>query len=247
MLKTLNKIKNKLNKYSNPLGSLNSHLALKKLADGDYEVEKNVKYYCQFASPKLAKDILEKRISAKDDSNWQDFGFLKSEEYEFWCWRACAIICLKMIIDTIGDRNETVKNLIDKSIKLGGYIAHDKKGKLIDKGWYYKPLIALSKEYQLDGKLFSFLSVQNICKEILNKHYVIASVNPEVIRYDKDESDIIGGHVVLVYGFRWDKGKCAGFYLHNPSGKNKKTQIAFIPIATFRKAFAERGFSLWKK
>lgn len=220
---------------------------MRKLEDGDYKVQNSVKYYCQFASPELTKDILEKRISAKADPRWKEFGFLSPEEYDFWSWRACAIICLKMIIDTVLNKNEQVKDLTDEGINLGGYISHDNTGKLVDKGWYYKPLIALAKKHHLHGKLFSSLSIKNICKEILNKHFVIASVNPEVIRYDKTESDTIGGHVVLVYGFRWSHGECAGFYLHNPSGKIEETRIAFIPIDIFQKAFAKKGFSIWKK
>jgi len=136
--------------------------------------------------------------------------------------------------------------LTDAGIQLGGYISHDKNGKLIDKGWYYKPLIRLAAKYDLKGKLFSSLSIQNVCAEILKKHFVVASVNPEVIRYDKAESDGIGGHVVLVHGFKWENGVCAGFYLHNPSGKAEKTRIAFIPINVFKKAFASKGFGIWK-
>ena len=219
---------------------------MRKLADGDYKVRDSVKYYCQFASPELTKDILEKRISAQDDPRWQEFGFSKPEEYEFWSWRACAIICLKMIIDTTSSRNESVKELIEEGVRLGGYISHDKNNKLVDKDWYYKPLVDLAKKYHLDGKLHSSLSVQNICKEIINKHFVIASVNPEVIRYDKTESDSIGGHVILIHGFKWQDGKCTGFYLHNPSGKSEETRIAFIPIDVFKKAFAKKGLSLWK-
>ena len=229
------------------LSIFGSYISLRNLLDGDYKVTNSVKYYCQFASPELAKPILEKRISAKDDPDWKDFGFLEPEEYEFWCWRACAIICLKMIIDTVNLESDTVSNLVSKGVKLGGYIAYDKSGTLVDKGWYYKPLINLANKYNLDGKLFSHLSIQDICKEILNKHYVIASVNPEVIRYDIEKSDVIGGHVVLIHGFKWNNGKCKGFYLHNPSGKSKETQIAFISMDVFKKAFAERGFCLWEK
>lgn len=247
MLKTLQKIRNKTSIWLNSFSSIKDHFSLRKLTDGDYKVRDSVKYYCQFASPELTKDILEKRISAKDDPLWKDFGFSKPEEYEFWCWRACAIICLKMIIDTLYEKNEEIKYLINEGIKLGGYISHDTKGKLVDKGWYYKPLIKLAKKFNLDGKLFSTISTQNICKEILDKHFVIVSVNPEIIRYDTVKSYYAGGHVVLVYGFRWSNSKCTGFYIHNPSGKNNETRIAFIPIDVFEKAFAKKGFSIWKK
>ncbi len=247
MLKALRKTRNKINKFFNSFINLKDNFYLKKLQNGDYKVTDSLKYYSQFASPELVKDILEKRISAKDDPRWQEFGFSKPEEYEFWSWRACGIICIKMIIDTAWDKNEKIKDLIEEGIKLGGYVSHDKNGNLIDKGWYYKPLINLAKKYNFTGKVFPHLSIQNICREILKKHFVVVSVDPGLIRYDEVKSDFKGGHVVLVYGFKWENKKCMGFYLHNPSGKSEETRKAFIPTDVFKKAFAGRGFSIWKK
>ena len=246
MFKMLRKIKNIFKKTLKSFTNLREYFYLKKLSDGDYKVSDSVKYYCQFASPELAEDILEKRIWAQEDPRWQEFGFETAEEYAFWSWRACGIICLKMIIDTVNNRNEKVKDLLKRGIELGGYVSHDKNGKLIDKGWYYKSLISLAGEHSFKGKIFSHLSVQNICREISNKHFVIASVDPGLIRFDEVESQYKGGHVVLVWGFKWENKRCAGFYLHNPSGKNEKTRRAFVSIEVFRKAFAERGFSAWE-
>lgn len=246
MLKVLRKTKNTLTKFLKYLTTLKDYLSLRKLSNGDYKVLNSVKYYCQFASPELVEDILEKRISAQEDPRWREFGFETAEEYAFWSWRACGIICLKMIIDTVGNSNEKVKDLLERGIELGGYVSHDKNGKLVDKGWYYRALIKLAGKYGFLGKIFSHLSVQNICREILSKHFVIASVDPGLIRFDEVESQYKGGHVVLVYGFKWEHKSCVGFYLHNPSGKSEETKKAFVPIDVFKKAFAERGFSVWK-
>ncbi len=245
MSNILRRIRKKCNHFLKSFKDLRNYFYLRKISSGDYMVANSVRYYCQFASPELTDDILEKRISAQDDPRAREFGFSNLEEYEFWCWRACGIICLKMIIDTVRNSNEKVKDLIYRGIELGGYVSHDKNGKLVDKGWYYKPLIKLASEYNLHGRLFSSLSVQDVCMEILDKHFVVASVDPGIIRYDKVESTFTGGHVVLVHGFKWEDGACAGLYIHNPSGKRDDTRVAFIPVDVFKKAFAGRGFSIW--
>lgn len=214
------------------------------IPSGTHRIGERLKYYSQFASPALTKDILEKKISAKQDPRWQEFGFLSLDDYEFWSWRACGIICLKMIVDSINHKSYSVRELVEEGIKLGAYIPFDNHGNLIDKGWYYKPLIELARKYSLDGEVFPQLSHKGICEEILKKHFFIASVNPEIIRYDKTEGNK-GGHLVVVHGFVWD-GNCKGFYIHNPSGKHEETRAnAFIPIETFLAAYSNRGFSLW--
>lgn len=227
------------------------YLALLKLSDGSYRIRDRVAYYCQFASPHLTKDILEKKISATEDPKWQSFGFSTPEQYEFWSWRACAIMCVKMVLDTISDTNGNteVRYLIEKGVQLGGYVAFDEQGSLVDKGWYYLPLINLSKEYGVGGEIFPYLSFPTICAQILNKHFFVASVDPKIIRGDQDRPKSgKGGHLVLVHGFEWMSGRCVGFYIHNPSGKKDETrENVFVPMELFAEAFGRRGFTLWKE
>jgi hypothetical protein len=224
---------------------------LRKLADGRYDsIKTEIPYYSQFASPELISDILDKKVQAEDDPNWRKFGFKTTDEYAFWSWRACGIMCLKMIIDTLNKTEQkSVADLLQEAVSLGGYIAHDKDGKLVDKGWFYKPLVLLANKYGISGKVKSTLSINTTCAEIIKGRLVVASVNPSVIRSDRDakEPDKAGGHLVLVHGFKWEGGKCKGFYIHNPSGRTRETQSnAFIPIERFISAFACRGMTFWK-
>jgi hypothetical protein len=47
--------------------------------------------------------------------------------------------------------------------------------------------------------------------------------------------------MVLVYGFRWQAGRCTHILLHNPSGRTADLQAgAVIPAARFQQAFAHR-------
>lgn len=225
---------------------------LSKLADGDYCIDaigKPVPYQCQVATPALVKPVLEKQRSTEDDPNWQSFGFATKEKYGFWTLRICGIACLKMALDYYGlATNRSLADLTHEGQKLGGYILYDKAGHFRDQGWFHKPLVTLGKRYGLAGRSAPLLTINQLCAHLLQKKLVIISVNPSIIRFDKTNgSEEKGGHLVLALGFRIEKGQCAGIYINNPSGKEKKTQDhAFIPLPTFTDAFNGKGIILWK-
>lgn len=214
--------------------------AIESLNDGDYLIG-NVPYQCQFASPELAKDILEKKVEAKNDPNWEVFGFPTKEESEYWAWRGCGACCVKMALDYYG-KKETLAKLVSEGVALGGYDVEK------DLGWYYKPLLELVKKHGLHGFTSSYLSKDEIAKHILNKQFSVASVSPTIIRMDKNiQSKRRSGHLVLVIGFNIENRKITGFYINNPSGKIPEMQKkAFIPISIFNAAYGERGIVLSK-
>lgn len=209
--------------------------SISSLDDGDYLIG-DVPYQCQFATPELAKDILEKRVEAKNDPNWAIFGFSTKEESEYWAWRDCGVCSLKMALDFYG-KKETIAKLVNDGVVLGGYDVEK------DLGWFYKPLLELAKKNGLRGFVAPYLSKNELAKHILNKQFVITSVSPTIIRMDKNiQSKRKSGHLVLVIGFRVKKGIITGFYINNPSGKVPEMQKkAFIPIRTFINAYRERG------
>lgn len=211
------------------------------LPDGDYLI-KNVPYQCQFASSEKAGDILEGRLDAKDDPHWAIPGFKTKEESSYWAWRDCGICCIKMVLDFYGN-NDSVAKLVKKGLELKGY---DTKK---DFGWFYQPLVNLVKEYGISGHTASSLSKQELAKHILKNRFVVASVNPSIIRLDKEiKSKEKSGHLVLVTGFQIMDKQISGFYINNPSGKIPETQQnAFIPTEIFNNAFGEQGIVLEKK
>lgn len=217
--------------------------ALRNLSDGDYLIAENIPYQCQFASPELAADILEKKIGAETDPNWKDFGFADAAEYAYWSQRLCGIACLKMTLDFYGVApGKTIAELTEECVNLGGY---ERK---TDQGWFFKSLLLQARNYGFNGFVTSRFGVYSICKLILNKRFFIASVNPLLVRFDTLITDSKpGGHLALVIGFRMKGKNLAGFFLHNPSGKTEKTRkLAFVPIEIFKKAYAKRGIALWK-
>lgn len=212
---------------------------------GDYFVKPEPPYYSQFASPTMVSDILDKKIKSTDDEKWSSFGFEEATDYDFWSWRLCGLICVKMILDAHKKApSETIALLTEKAVGLGGYDIEK------DVGWFSAPLVELAKSYGLKGKVFRHISATEIAKLILDNKFFIASVNPSVIRQDIDsvKDDEKRGHLVLVWGVKIKNGDVVGFYIHNPSGRKPTTQEkAFIPIKRFRDAFGKRGFAIWEK
>ncbi len=220
--------------------NLKAKRKLKSFQDGRYII-KNVTYACQFASPELVSDILEKKVDAANDPNWRLFGYKTKEEASYWSWRQCGICCVKMIVEYFG-YHQNIADLTQKGVELGGYDVNK------DIGWYYKPLVALLKSFNLRASVIPYLSTTELTGYTLENKLVIASVNPEIIRGDKKiTSSVKSGHLVLVVGVDIKRSKVAGFYIHNPSGKSSDMRsYAYIPIKTFVQSYGNRGIVVSK-
>lgn len=219
-----------------------------KLDAGNYFVNPIPSYISQFASRELVSDYLDKHITAEDDPLWKSFGFKLKADYNFWVQRLCGLICVKMVLDalSLSSTKETIAELTKKGVSVGGYQVYNEDGVFIDKGWFYAPLIELSKEYGVNGNVCKNLTIFNLCQNVLYNKFSIASVNPKVIRGDIDKCKTKGGHLVIILGFKWNGKKCDGFYIHNPSGREPSTQEnAYISLERFTESFAQRGFTLF--
>lgn len=216
---------------------INSVRRIKSCADGDYFVARgDVPYQRQFTTPKNTKLILEGKMKAEDDPQWQQFGFATKQEAVYWMQRGCGIACIKMLVDFTG-KILSFADLTGQGVQLGGYDTRN------DKGWYYKPLLELGKKHGLQGVTTSHCTNDELANGIIQHKFYIASVNPQIIRGDKIiTSTQKSGHLILVIGVRVTRGAVAGFYIHNPSGKSEPMrQKAFIPVSVFGQSYGNRG------
>jgi len=224
---------------------------MRHMSPGDHFVSPQPPYISQFASKELVSDILDRKRDPATDPKWTEFWFTSPRDYSFWSWRGCGLIAVKMVLDAYGAADgETMATLTGRAVDLGGYKVCDKKGDAVDKGWFYGPLVELAEEFGIDGEVHGALSEEVICRNVIDDRFTVASVHPGVVRGDCDHKPpgADGGHLVLVWGCRWTGSECAGYYIHNPSGRVEETQDrAFVPIARFREAFASRGFSLYRR
>ena len=197
---------------------------------------RNVPYQCQFPSENRVRDVLENNMPAGEDENWKTFGFDSRGEVSYWATRACGACCIKMVAE---HRAEPLllAEVIKSGVELGGYDV------ATDEGWYYKPLSNMAEMYGLSSRVEPYLPKNLLAQIVIEHNFVIASVNPQIIRGDsKITNTDKSGHLVVVLGVRVEQGRVQGFYIHNPSGKSAEMQHnAYIPVEVFDKAYGERG------
>ena len=201
-------------------------------------MQKSIPYFSQFESPELVKDIIEKKICAKDDQKWRDSGASSEEEYEFWAWKVCGITCLKMILKNRTGETHKLVELAKKAREHGAFIRGEE-----NRGLIYKPFLTyIKEEHGLEGIFFDTtkLSMLSFIKWRLSKgDDVIVSVSPSVRDSSLPTPEHKGGHLVLVTGY--DDGMKT-ISIHNPSGMHNFSQQNYkIPISDFIRFYARRG------
>jgi hypothetical protein len=238
------KLRRTLHRLVDPIRSLpnqrRASLKLRELPDGEYRAPVEVPYVPQFASPALIRAYIHDGLHGQDDPNWAVFGATDPALYTFWAHRACAIAVLKMAVDAYGTSvPRSMWDLVQQGLALGGYLAHDAAGQLVDEGWFYPALEALGAQHGLHVRGMAYASALDVCLAIREGWLVAPAVTPEIgergplRRYD--------GHFVLAYGFTWQAGRPSSLLLHNPSGRYPELQAgAVIPFSRFRAAFAHR-------
>ncbi len=228
-----------------------SRQRLRRLRPGSYFVSPMPQYLAQFATMDRVSEFLNGDAPPEQDPAWSEFGFDNVAEYSFWAPRLCGIVCAKMVIDSNAPRPApSVATLTRQGLDLGGYQVHDAEGSLVDRGWFYRPLVELARQFDFEGAVQTSIPVEELCIGVLDNRVFVVSVHPGVIRGDLDVAPqgARGGHLVVVVGFEWGESGLAGFYVHNPSGRTREFQErAFIPLMRFTAAFAGRGFWLRPK
>ncbi|HET8911954.1 MAG TPA: C39 family peptidase [Ktedonobacteraceae bacterium] len=205
-----------------------------------------IPYQAQYASPELIHDYIYAGFDGRDDPRWHEFGSEDPAEYDFWCRRSCGIACLKMAIEALAPPQQplTMMELLRQGLELGGYRVHDEQGRLVDLGWYYKPLVELGQRYGLNSSVCRTLTLEELCQRIRWGELIIASVSPKIGGREEDIPRR-GGHLVLVHGIEWEGETCKSLLLHNPSGRYEDLRAgAKIPYERFAAAFAGRGIRI---
>ncbi|HXH26268.1 MAG TPA: C39 family peptidase [Candidatus Acidoferrum sp.] len=198
-------------------------------------MHKNVPYFCQWESPELAKQILEKQISTDDDPKWKNSGAKTKEEYHDWSWSGCGMACTKMILAHRTGKTTTLVELGKKCVEYGGYTIPLETSP----GLFYKPYVEfVAKEFGWKARIAQGSTLQELMHELGKGNYFIASVSPH-IRYPQRKPKNKSGHLVLMLGYDVAKRE---LYFHNPSGISKSTQqCAAIKFTDFKKFFSGRG------
>lgn len=234
-----------LHPWLDPALSLPDHWraarALRDLPDGAYRSPVRAPYYAQFASPERIYDYIHRGYDGTHDPRWQEFGATEPGEYAFWAPRVCALACIKMAVEAFfPDRRPTLWQLVKEGLAINGYRVRDERGRWIDEGWYVHAQIHLAARYGLHAEDRAYVSPLTVCRYIRAGWLVAATVTPEIGERQPNYARY-GGHLVLVYGFDWERGRPSRYYLHNPSGRFPELQAgAILPAQQFEASFAHR-------
>ncbi len=245
MARGLADLKAQLHPILDPWLSLSDHRrarrALAELPDGEYHAVVHAPYYAQFASPALIHAYIHDDYDGTQDPQWRSFGADDPEEYAFWAPRICALACVKMAVEAFfPSMQPPLWKLVQQGLGHGGYTVRDGQGRWVDEGWTVHAQMALAADYGLQAAGRGYVSPLSICQAIHAGALVAASVTPELGERDPQPGRY-GGHLVLVTGFEWQRGRPAVYIVHNPSGRYPELQAgARIPAARFEAAFAHR-------
>lgn len=212
---------------------------------GEYFISGKPNYLSQFVRILPPSIKVDEPLTNKEDI--EKYGAKDSEEFTFWAWRNCGIICVKMILDAkkVG-KNKTIMDLTREGIDLGGYITFE-DGKLVDKGWFHSALSSLLNKYGIKSYLKKWQTIESVAKDILNNKYVIISVRVpgrSSIKndgsFDPKKDAKYGGHLVLATGVKMNGKRVEGIYVHDPRGLETYQEDTWIPAKTFKKIFSSR-------
>ncbi|HYK91860.1 MAG TPA: alanine racemase [Acidobacteriota bacterium] len=147
---------------------------------------------------------------------------------------ASGLDCLKVAADAcyraLGWQKETsLQALLARGIEIQGHIE--------GVGWIHTKVAELAREQSVESFCREGLSINQLCRKLLEDRLVLASVNPGF--QQGEDKKPRGGHFVIVYGFEWDGGKCAGFYVYDML--NSAGGEGFVSADAFRRAFSGRA------
>lgn len=201
-----------------------SKLRLAGLEPGEYYTKAIPMYISQLAGAKRGKiDGFYGKIL--DDNASKRFGATSLEDFSYWAWRSCGIVCVQMILGTMKESNFSgkTKDLINEGLRLNGYdIA-------TDRGWYHASLAKLAESHDLSAKVRKFVPSSEIAEDVVNGKYVLASVKSGK------------GHLLLIFGVKLsDNGGVEGFRLHNPNDYSGPGESIFMPRKEFDKLSTRR-------
>jgi len=158
---------------------------------------------------------------------------------EEWQSRACAISCLKMILDFYNKKNDPM-DLIKEGLIISEDLAikgRSVSGYTKEFGWGHDLLVILlanqsipayRQEFKGKNNILMSFGIEKIKKCIENKKPVLISMAKDI------RNPALTGHIVIVFGFEEKEGVLSGFYINDPE---KKTELEgediFVKIEDF--------------
>lgn len=140
----------------------------------------------------------------------QYFSQFLDVEDKRWMPRACAIACLKMVLEYYEKKDTTIDNLIEEGLRIAEYTSV---------GWRHDVLVKLAEIHGLlahrEEGLKDHNGVQRIIDAVRKGEPVIISAVKSILGQTKF-------HMVVVTGIEEKDGEVVGFYYHDPESLDRE-------------------------
>jgi len=166
---------------------------------------------------------------------WNELGFKSFEDAKYWQNSSCGILCLKMAIEGILNKEiDPISKIILKGQSFGAY-SHKS-------GWSHKGLADLAESYGVKASIKEKINTDDLIN-LLNQGSLIIISTKWAFQDTKTLKEKLffwkrsGGHLALVTGHKNN----SGFYVNHTSiteGYNWENKL--IPLKEFKQGFTGR-------
>lgn len=170
-------------------------------------------------------------------------GYASRVEAEYWQKSCCGILCLKMAVDSLLQKENkpispSVKKLIDLGVSLGFY--SDKNG------WSHYGLVEMIRSFGFVATARNS-NITELTETLRKNNIPIVSIKWALQNHKTFKEKILfwkkyGGHLALLVGFEESSDAITGFYVHHTSKiLEQNWEARFVPIKTFLAGYTGRG------
>lgn len=137
----------------------------------------------------------------------EEFGCPDEAYFAKWVPEICGVCCFKMIGDTfLATQHTNLWQLTESCIENGAF-EESQDGTI--NGIFYKPLLALAKQYKLSGKIFRWLPLFRV------RYLLAKGLNPILsIDLHKLDEKYEAGHLIIIVAYDSVNKE---FIVHDPS------------------------------
>jgi len=174
---------------------------------------------------------------------FENFGAPSKEQHKIWTKQTCGIASLKVITDAVEkSKDKTIYLMAQESREYNCFIVPGIVNEPRDiKGIFHEGLLKYAKSFGFQGFRESLAPFEKVVWYLYKNWLFLASVNIYGIWGDPDEgSDKM--HIVLVVGFKKEKGKITEVYYKDSATRLKwRRDTDVVDYEIFRTNFNKRG------
>lgn len=171
-----------------------------------------------------------------------------------WSRDGCGVAAIKsavMSANSYAGRPHILPNISELSEML--YQSGAYRDKI---GWIHRNLANFAKGQGLRSENYAGENVVGLCAAICRGRIPIVSVTlyfrggEPPIESPESPPRPKGGHLVVLKGFRWNRGKCLGFFVDDSQNTSLREGMAseeFVGIERFNRSFSNKAVYVWAR